>query len=169
MNPAPPDPTRTTHPDTRSLADFAGADEGDLITRYGPLADWVDRNAARGLFQFIRSHETRPGRTTSVVDFGGNRHGGINLSSQDYLGLAADTRVTAAAVRACLQFGPHSAGSEPMGDGFSSADLLQAELEEVLGNRRVVLFPTGWAAGYGSLAGIVRPDDTILIDGLAHD
>jgi glycine C-acetyltransferase len=32
-----------------------------------------------------------------------------------------------------------------------------------------VLYPTGWAAGYGVIRGLIRPDDHVVIDGLAHN
>jgi 7-keto-8-aminopelargonate synthetase-like enzyme len=32
----------------------------------------------------------------------------------------------------------------------------------------VLLFPTGWAAGFGVMAGLVRPYDHVLLDELAH-
>src|SRR5688500_18310572 len=32
----------------------------------------------------------------------------------------------------------------------------------------VLLFPTGWAAGFGLITGLVRPTDTIVIDQLSH-
>jgi glycine C-acetyltransferase len=31
-----------------------------------------------------------------------------------------------------------------------------------------MLYPTGWAAGYGVIKGLVRPDDHVVMDGLAH-
>jgi glycine C-acetyltransferase len=35
--------------------------------------------------------------------------------------------------------------------------------------QHTVLYPTGWAAGYGVIRGLVRPDDHVVIDGLAHN
>jgi 7-keto-8-aminopelargonate synthetase-like enzyme len=52
--------------------------------------------------------------------------------------------------------------SKPMLD---LADMLCA----VSGRERCVLYPTGWAAGYGVFSGLVRRRDTILIDQLAHN
>ena len=32
----------------------------------------------------------------------------------------------------------------------------------------VALFPTGWGAGFGAIAGLVRPYDHVVMDRLAH-
>src|SRR3546814_8194790 len=32
----------------------------------------------------------------------------------------------------------------------------------------VILFPTGWAAGFGVVKGLVRPSDHIVMDALSH-
>jgi glycine C-acetyltransferase len=46
--------------------------------------------------------------------------------------------------------------------------LLEKKLSDFMGGREIVLYPTGWSAGYGSIQGFVRPDDHIVIDILAH-
>ncbi|MDP1571194.1 MAG: aminotransferase class I/II-fold pyridoxal phosphate-dependent enzyme [Vicinamibacterales bacterium] len=121
------------------------------------------------MFPFIRHHKRAPDVRSDVVDFGGHGYEGINLASQDYLGLARHPEVIAAAVDACMAQGTHSAGSEPMGGGLAEAQLLEAELADFLRVPHVVLFPTGWGAGYGAIKALVRPYDHILIDALAHD
>jgi 7-keto-8-aminopelargonate synthetase-like enzyme len=45
---------------------------------------------------------------------------------------------------------------------------LETEIAELLNTDCVLLFPTGWAAGFGTITGLVRPDDYILIDQFAH-
>ena len=49
---------------------------------------------------------------------------------------------------------------------------LTRELEDGLRDHlhagSVVLFPTGWSAGFGAVTGLVRPDDHVLIDELAQ-
>jgi 7-keto-8-aminopelargonate synthetase-like enzyme len=93
----------------------------------------------------------------------------INYASQDYLGLVQDRRLAEAAKEAVERFGVHSSGSPAlMGRSQPMLDLAD-KLCEVSGRERCILFPTGWAAGYGVIAGLVRQKDVILIDQLAHN
>jgi 7-keto-8-aminopelargonate synthetase-like enzyme len=154
---------------SRSLADFQNPPGRNLSTRYSDFADWVRRSSERGLFQFLRWHEEAPDTRSSVRDHCGKKHSGLNLASQDYLGLARHPSVVAGAVDALTRFGAHSSGSEPMGGGLGSAKALERQVAALTGHRRVVLFPTGWAAGYGAIKGLVRPDDVVVMDVLAHD
>lgn len=68
-----------------------------------------------------------------------------------------------------LEFGTHSAGSEPMGGGSKETQLLEQEIADFLGMPHVVLFPTGWGAGYGAIRALVRPYDHVFIDALARN
>lgn len=56
-----------------------------------------------------------------------------------------------------------------MGGGLAEAKQLESELAEFIGKSHVVLFPTGWGAGYGAIKSLVRPADHVVIDALAHD
>jgi glycine C-acetyltransferase len=153
----------------KGLSDFRDPSGRHLLERCEPFGEWVDQSREAGLFPFIRHHRKAPDVRSEVVDFGGHVYEGINLASQDYLGLARHPDVISAAVEACRAQGTHSAGSEPMGGGLAHAKLLESELADFLDVPHVVLFPTGWGAGYGAIKALVRPYDYILIDALAHD
>ena len=45
---------------------------------------------------------------------------------------------------------------------------LERKIAEFLDMTEHVLFPTGWAAGYGAIKGLVRPNDHIVMDCLSH-
>lgn len=151
----------------QSISDFAIPVGADVLLRSEPLAIWVD--AARQEFQFFRCHEGEVGPQCRVTTFDGATYEGINLASQDYLGLTQDDRIRRAAIDALVSLGTHSAGSEPMGGGLRIGKLLEQELSEFTQFPNIVLFPTGWAAGYGAIKALARADDHIVMDVLAHD
>lgn len=153
----------------QGLFDYRDPIGSHLLERCAPFASWVDQSRQQGVFPFIRHHLRSPSERTEVVDFGGHRYAGINLGSQDYLGLARHPEVISAAIEACRRHGTHSAGSEPMGGGLEEGRRLEVELADFLNKPDVVLFPTGWGAGYGAIKALVRPYDHVLIDALAHD
>src|SRR5690606_34062426 len=86
----------------------------------------------------------------------GARFSGINFASQDYLSLSSHPAIKAAAIAAIGEYGVHSAGSAALLGNTANSLLLEQGLSEFLGGRQIVLYPTGWAAGYGSVQGFVR-------------
>lgn len=151
------------------LHDFSDPVGRDFVARSEPLMDWVDAASREGYFQFLRHHRNVARETTEVVGWGGQAYSGINLGSQDYLGLARHPRVVHEAAQAVLAMGTHSSGSEPMGGGFHEAKCLEHTIGAFTAHEHVVLFPTGWAAGYGAIRALVRPHDFVLMDALAHN
>ena len=97
------------------LYDFREPRGKSFTERTAPLESWVDDASAAGYFQFLRHHAASPDARSTVYGWGGQRYHGLNFASQDYLGLSRNEAVVQAAAEACLQFGTHSAGSEPMG------------------------------------------------------
>lgn len=140
-----------------------------LSDRNQPLAANVEAASEAGLWQYFRQHVGPVGLNVTVQDEAGRQWTGLNLASQDYLGLATDKRVAAAAIAAIERYGVHSSGSAPMGGGSVVGQQLADRLSEITGLSKTLLFPTGWAAGYGAIRGLVRPHDHVVIDALAHN
>ena len=42
-------------------------------------------------------------------------------------------------------------------------------MAEMIGLEHVVLFPTGWAAGYGVITALIRSKDHVVLDQYAHN
>ena len=130
--------------------------------------DWQSNRRRQGIWFYSRSLNREPGPATDILADSGRRFSGINFACQNYLGLAGHPRVIEAATDALRSFGPHSAGSPTLLGNTALSLQLEREIGAALHMPQVVLFPTGWAAGFGAIAGLVRPYDHIVMDKLAH-
>lgn len=147
-----------------TLADFEHPQGSDLLGRTRPFLNWQQARRACHAWPYGRTLESAP-RTTAQVryDDGASGHG-INFASQDYLSLSTHPAVIAAAHRAVSDFGVHSAGTPVLLGSCRMSLLLERELAEVLSMEHTVLFPSGWAAAFGAIRGLVRRYDHVLID-----
>ena len=151
-----------------SIASFQRPRGKDLEERAGGFYDWQSNRRRQGIWFYSRSLNREPGSATDILSDSGQRYRGINFASQDYLGLAGHPNVVEAAIDALRCFGPHSAGSPTLLGNTALSLQLEREIGSALQMPEVVLFPTGWAAGFGVIAGLVRPYDHIVMDKLAH-
>ncbi len=90
-----------------------------------------------------------------------------NLASNDYLNLAHDPRVIAAAQDA-LRSGV-GAGASALVSGRSPwHEQLEQTIADFEGTEAALLFPTGFAANVGTLRALIAPEDTVFCDRLNH-
>jgi len=151
-----------------SLRDFRVMEGQDLLARCNAFYDWQDNRRQAGTWPYARSTETGPASTCAVRDDSGNLTSGVNFASQDYLSLSSHPAVLAAAKEAIDEFGAHSAGSPALLGNTSTSVALEGRIARFLKMEEAVLFPTGWAAGFGVIKGLVRSHDYVVIDALAH-
>lgn len=151
-----------------SMRDFRMLGGDDLLRRVDRFYHWQDARRENGLWPFSRSTLTGPGATVRARDDSGRGMTGVNFASQDYLSLASHPVIKATAQEAIAEYGVHSAGSAALVGNTTHSILLERKIAEFLGMEEAVLFPTGWAAGYGVIRGLVRPADHIVMDSLSH-
>ena len=131
--------------------------------RFDGLAADLAAIAAAGL---ARSCRTLDGPTGPEADLGGRRV--AVLSSNDYLDLARDPRVTAAAADAARRWGAGSGGSRLTTGTQPPHARLEAHLAAFKGAAAAILFGTGYMANVGTIAALVRKGDVVLSDALNH-
>jgi glycine C-acetyltransferase/8-amino-7-oxononanoate synthase len=120
------------------------------------------------MWPYARSLDSAPAPEAQIRNDDGHCFTGVNFASQDYLGLTAHPHVRDAGIAALHEYGPHSSGAPVLlGNTRVSLELEEA-LADTLGMDAVVLFPTGWAAGFGAITGLVRRHDHVVMDELAH-
>ncbi len=92
----------------------------------------------------------------------------INFSSNDYLGLANDSRLREAAIAAIGEFGV-GAGASRLVSGTQSLHVrLESAIAKWKGTDAALCFSSGYAAALGTIPALVTKNDVILLDKLCH-
>jgi glycine C-acetyltransferase len=153
---------------TGSMRDFRVPNGNDILARVENFFRWQQLRRRHGLWPFSRSTEAGPTTFCAARDDQGKKMRGVNFASQDYLSLSSHPTIKATAKEAIDRYGVHSAGSPALVGNTTLSVALERKVAEFLQMDEVVLFPTGWAAGYGVIKGLVRSADHIVMDSLAH-
>ena len=113
-----------------------------------------------------RRLSTRSGPQAARVTLDGREL--INFGSNDYLGLAADPRLSEAVAQAVGQEGWGS-GASPLLTGHAALHAqLEQRLAEMEGAEAALVFPSGFAANLGTIAALVGPGDAVFADAKNH-
>ncbi|HMI93225.1 MAG TPA: 8-amino-7-oxononanoate synthase [Polyangiales bacterium] len=92
----------------------------------------------------------------------------LNLCSNNYLGLAGDPRLAAAAIHAIQETGIGAGASRQISGTGTLHRAAETRLAAFVGLPGSVLFSTGYAANVGAIPALVDPDALILSDRLNH-
>ncbi len=117
----------------------------------------------RGLRRFLEPLESPQG---AVIRVGGEAL--LNFSSNDYLGLAAEPALRAAAAAALEVHGVGSGASRLVVGDTSAHQRLEARLAAFERAEAALLFNSGYAANVGTLQALVGPEDAVFSDALNH-
>ncbi len=168
-SPAPeaPAPSSANDLDYSNFFWGSGKDPFDIL---GPFDDWFDEARPAGYYLFGQPMSSAPRSRIDVVEqlHRERLEGLINLASYNYLGLSYRPEVIEAAAAAIHTYGTGSSGS-PILSGTT-------ELHEALGRRvaafkakeECLLFPSGYSANLGVIAGLMRAGDLVVTDQYAH-
>lgn len=128
---------------------------------------WLDRSlAALHRAHRYRSVQALDGLAGPTVQRQGQTL--VNFASNDYLGLASDPRLAAAAIAAIETYGTGSTGSRLL----SGHRELHRELEQAIaalkGTEDAIVFSSGYLANLGAIDALVGTPDLILGDEYNH-
>lgn len=142
---------------TGSLRDYKTPAGADLLARVEGFYAWQDLRRQSRLWPYARSTASAPKTHCSAKADSGEEIRGVNFASQDYLSLSSHPAVKDAAINAIRDYGVHSAGSAALLGNTRHSLQLERAISSFLHDREIVLYPTGWSAGFAAVQGIVRP------------
>ncbi len=108
---------------------------------------------------------------TSPLDGGRAGRDGRELASfcsNDYLGLAGDPRLRAAATRALNEYGLGAGASRLITGNHPLFAVLERRLAAMKGTEDACVFGSGYLANLGVTPALAGPGDLILLDALSH-
>jgi 8-amino-7-oxononanoate synthase len=92
----------------------------------------------------------------------------LNLSANDYLGLAQDPRLMAAAQEATLRWGAGAGASRLVVGHLALHEAVEARLAAFKGTEAAVIFATGYMANLGVISALLGAKDAVFSDRLNH-
>ena len=118
---------------------------------------------AQSLYRKLREIGTAQGAEVQIV---GQQL--ANFSSNDYLGLANDPLLKAAAAAAIDEFGVGAGASRLISGTQSPHVRLEATLAKWKGAQAALCFSSGYAAAVGTVPALVGKEDVVILDKLCH-
>ncbi|MBK8574262.1 MAG: 8-amino-7-oxononanoate synthase [Elusimicrobia bacterium] len=131
----------------------------------------LDHRLTAGLAGLESEHRRRRPRTVQTIPSAHTRVAGreiLNFASNNYLGLAEDSRVCRAAAEAAHLWGAGATGSRLMGGTLAFHEELETALAKLKERESALVFPSGYHANLGMIPALAGPDDTLFLDRLAH-
>ena len=130
---------------------------------YGWLTKSLQTLRRANWYRQVQPIDGKGGATISV-----DGHDCLNFASNDYLGLAGDPRLAAAATAAIATYGTGSTGSRLLSGHRSIHRELEQAIAQLKGTEDAVVFSSGYLANLGTLAALVDHRDLIVADQYNH-
>lgn len=145
----------------------AGSDAFALLE---PFDDWWREVKPAGYYLYELPLHTAPGTRVDVEDTktGEVRRDLVNFASYNYLGLSYRPEVKQAIKDAVEVYGGGSSGSPILSGTTALHRQFAEEIADFKGTEAAMIFPTGYSANVGTIAGLMRSGDLIVADQYAH-
>ncbi len=145
----------------------AGSDAFALLE---PFDDWWSEVKPAGYYLYELPLHTAPGTRVDVEDTktGEIRRNLVNFASYNYLGLSYRPEVKQAIKDAVDVYGGGSSGSPILSGTTALHRQFAEEVAAFKGTEAAMIFPTGYSANVGTIAGLMRSGDLIVADQFAH-
>ncbi len=142
----------------------------DAFAMLEPFSEWWAEVEPAGYYLYSLPMQGAP---TSRIDLRNTKTGEIhrdliNFASYNYLGLSYRPEVKEAVIEATHKYGNGASGSPVLSGSMEIHYELGDRLAAFKGKEAALIFPTGYSANVGVIAGLMRSGDLIVADQYAH-
>ena len=134
-----------------------------LSNPYGWLQKSLGTIHRANWYRQVKTINSLPG---AVIELEGRKL--INFASNDYLGLAGDQRLIAAATKAIQEYGTGSTGSRLLSGHRELHRNLEIAIADWKQTEAALVFSSGYLANLGTISALVGQKDLILADQYNH-
>ncbi|HSN58811.1 MAG TPA: aminotransferase class I/II-fold pyridoxal phosphate-dependent enzyme, partial [Clostridiaceae bacterium] len=132
-----------------------------ILDKY--LSENLNNLKSRGLYSVI---DTLEGGNGPIITINGRQL--INLSSNNYLGLATDPRVVEATISATKIYGAGAGAVRTINGTLGIHDELETKLADFKHTEAALSFQSGFNCNMGAIGAVMDKNDAILSDELNH-
>lgn len=136
----------------------------DILAKYDAIAARRETMLEAGDNPFGLRMDRILSPTEALID--GRRT--LLVGTNNYLGLTFDPDCVEAGVTALRDQGTGTTGSRIANGSYALHEELEAAIARYLRRRTAIVWPTGYQANLGVIAGLAGPNDTILLDADSH-
>ena len=142
---------------------WSATDKGKLVQEVTRMVNELRRNPYS---KILRTGSATRGIVADA--YNDEEQEAIIWTTNLYLGLNRDKKVIEEATKALQQFGT-GMGTSAAASGITDLHLqFEKEFAQLVGKPSACLFPTGYTANVGAIAGILGKNDVVVIDQLCH-
>lgn len=127
------------------------------------LQEHLDALESQGLRRSLRTVDRRSG---AIIHIGASSY--VDFASNDYLGLAGDARIAAAATDALRMDSTGSAAARSISGNHAVHEELERSIASYKRTEAALLFTSGYAANLGAIPALVKKGDAVYTDKLNH-
>lgn len=151
-------------------SNFYSASGRDAFDLLDPFGKWWEEVRPKGYYQYELPIHSAPATRVDVEDTktGEVRKGLLNFASYNYLGLSYRPEVKEAIKAAVDRYGAGSSGSPILSGTTALLQQLAEAVARFKGKEAAMIFPTGYSANVGLIAGLMRAGDLVVADQYAH-
>ena len=142
----------------------------DAFAMLEPFSEWWAESHPAGYYLYGLPMQGAPKTRVDIRDTrtGQIHHDLLNFASYNYLGLSYRPEVKEAVIEATHLYGNGASGSPVLSGSMEVHHQLAERLAAFKGKEAVLIFPTGYSANLGVIAGLMRSGDLIVADQYAH-